>query len=103
MAQVGASKVVLVLMNGDPIAIDTFKTTIPTIVEAFEGGQAAGTGLASVLFGDGKAINSCGVVACVAVVRIYRCCVQCGSNIRSNTLLTQFHGCCSTARIIVEH
>lgn len=54
MASVGANKVVLVLMNGDPIAIDAFKTTIPTIVEAFEGGQAAGTGLASVLFGDGK-------------------------------------------------
>ena len=51
---VGAKKGVLVLMNGDPLAIDPIKTTIPTIVEAFEGGQAAGTGLASVLFGDGK-------------------------------------------------
>jgi beta-D-xylosidase 4 len=49
---VGAAKVVLVVVNGDPIALDTFKNNIPTIVDALEGGQAAGTGLASVLFGD---------------------------------------------------
>lgn len=49
---VGASKVVLVVVNGNPVALDGYAGVIPTIVEAMEGGQAGGTGLASVLFGD---------------------------------------------------
>mmetsp|Transcript_4933 Transcript_4933/g.14906 ORF Transcript_4933/g.14906 Transcript_4933/m.14906 type:complete len:922 (+) Transcript_4933:43-2808(+) len=52
VAAVGADKTVLVVINGDPIALDNFKGKIPTIVNALEGGQEGGTGLASVLFGD---------------------------------------------------
>lgn len=52
LGQISANKVVLVLVNGDPIALDAYKGTIPTIVEALEGGQSGGAGLASVLFGD---------------------------------------------------
>jgi len=43
---------ILVIVNGDPIAIDKYKETVHTIVDAMEGGQAAGAALASVLYGD---------------------------------------------------
>ena len=42
---------VVVLVNGNPIAIDWLAEHAPAIVEAFEGGQAAGTALARVLLG----------------------------------------------------
>jgi hypothetical protein len=47
-----ADKLVLVLVNGEPVAIDQFEPRIGAIVEAMEGGQAGGTALADVLFGD---------------------------------------------------
>ena len=43
---------ILVIINGDPFAIDRYKKAVHTIVDAMEGGQAAGTALASVLYGD---------------------------------------------------
>ena len=47
-----ASKVVVVLANGGPLAVDWVKHHMPTVVEAFLGGQSAGTALAEVLLGD---------------------------------------------------
>ena len=48
----GASKVVVVLANGGPLAVDWVKRNCPTVLEAFLGGQSAGTALADVLLGD---------------------------------------------------
>ena len=54
----GGGKVVVVLVNGGPLAVDWLKTAsaaggpVGAVVEAFAGGQAAGTALAAVLFGD---------------------------------------------------
>eukprot|EP00045_Choanoeca_perplexa_P017535 m.256312 g.256312 ORF g.256312 m.256312 type:complete len:928 (+) comp17563_c0_seq3:1517-4300(+) len=50
-AAIDPSRIVLVLINGGPVSLDEFKYTLPTIVEAFYGGQSAGTALAEVLFG----------------------------------------------------
>ena len=44
--------VVLLVVNGDPIALDGIKDAIGTIVDVFEGGQSAGTAAAQILFGD---------------------------------------------------
>jgi len=44
--------VVLVLMNGSAVAINWESKNIPAIVEAWYGGQSAGTAIADVLFGD---------------------------------------------------
>ena len=46
------SKLVLVLVNGEPIAIDAYVNRIDTIVEAMEGGQAGGTAFADIVFGE---------------------------------------------------
>ena len=43
---------VLVLLNGSAISINWAKENIPAIVESWYGGQAAGTAIADVLFGD---------------------------------------------------
>eukprot|EP00051_Salpingoeca_urceolata_P013228 m.165245 g.165245 ORF g.165245 m.165245 type:complete len:958 (+) comp17737_c0_seq1:57-2930(+) len=48
---VGPKKLVVVLVNGGSVSLDFLKGAVPTIVEAFEGGQAAGTAIADVLFG----------------------------------------------------
>lgn len=50
--QVDPAKLVLLILNGEPCALDKYKPTIPTIVEGLEGGQAGGTALAEMLFGD---------------------------------------------------
>jgi hypothetical protein len=42
----------LVLVNGEPVAIDAYVDRIDTIVEAFEGGQAGGTAFADIVFGE---------------------------------------------------
>jgi beta-glucosidase len=44
--------VTLVLMNGSALAINEENENIPAIVEAWYGGEAAGTAIADVLFGD---------------------------------------------------
>lgn len=44
--------VILVLLNGSALAINWEKEHIPGIVEAWYGGQSAGTAIADVLFGD---------------------------------------------------
>lgn len=44
--------VVLVLVNGSALAVNWEKENLPAIVEAWYGGQEAGTALADVLFGD---------------------------------------------------
>ena len=44
--------VVLVLLNGSALAINWAERNVPAIVEAWYPGQAAGTALADVLFGD---------------------------------------------------
>ncbi len=43
--------IVLVLINGSALSIDWEKKNIPAIIEAWYGGQAAGTAIADVLFG----------------------------------------------------
>ncbi len=43
---------VLVLLNGSAISVNWAKDHIPAIVEAWYGGQAAGTAISDVLFGD---------------------------------------------------
>ncbi|QKJ28924.1 glycoside hydrolase family 3 C-terminal domain-containing protein [Mucilaginibacter mali] len=44
--------VVLVLLNGSALSINWEKENLPAIVESWYGGQAAGTAIADVLFGD---------------------------------------------------
>jgi beta-glucosidase len=44
--------VILVLLNGSALAIDWEKQHLPAIVDSWYGGQAAGTAIADVLFGD---------------------------------------------------
>ncbi len=44
--------VVLVLLNGSAVSINWEEKNIPAIVESWYGGQAAGTAIANVLFGD---------------------------------------------------
>ncbi|HUX56374.1 MAG TPA: glycoside hydrolase family 3 C-terminal domain-containing protein [Bacteroidales bacterium] len=44
--------VVLVLLNGSALAINWEKDNIPAIIETWYGGQAAGSALADVIFGD---------------------------------------------------
>jgi beta-glucosidase len=46
------TRIVLVLLNGSAIAINWADANIPAIVEAWYAGQAAGTAIADVLFGD---------------------------------------------------
>jgi beta-glucosidase len=43
---------VLVLLNGSAISVNWAKEHVPAIVESWYGGQAAGTAIADVLFGD---------------------------------------------------
>lgn len=45
-------RVVVVLMNGRPLAIDEWAESVPAIVEAWLPGSAAGLAVADVLFGD---------------------------------------------------
>jgi beta-glucosidase len=52
VAQAAHGKVVLMVVNGDPIALDGIKDMVPAVVDVFEGGQAAGTAAAEMLFGD---------------------------------------------------
>jgi beta-glucosidase len=51
MAAVG-KPVVLVLLNGSPLAVNWARDQVPAIVEAWNPGQAGGAALADVLFGD---------------------------------------------------
>ncbi|MFH1195135.1 MAG: glycoside hydrolase family 3 C-terminal domain-containing protein [bacterium] len=44
--------IVLVLLNGSAVSINWENENIPAIVEAWYGGQAAGTAIADVIFGD---------------------------------------------------
>jgi len=44
--------VVLVLLNGSALSINWEQENVPAIIEAWYGGQAAGTAIADVLFGD---------------------------------------------------
>ena len=44
--------VVLVLLNGSPLTLGWADQNVPAIVEAWYGGQAAGTAVGEVLFGD---------------------------------------------------
>ena len=47
LTAVGDSKpVVVVLTNGGPLSCTYIRDNVPTVVEAFEGGQFAGTALA---------------------------------------------------------
>ena len=43
---------VLVLMNGSALAVNWAQDHVPAIVEAWYPGQAAGTAIADVLFGE---------------------------------------------------
>ena len=43
---------VLVLLNGSAVSVNWEKANVPAIVEAWYPGQAAGTAIADVLFGD---------------------------------------------------
>ena len=52
---------VAVLIHGNPMAIDALASSYPAIVEAFEGGQSAGTALASMLLGE-SAVAPSGVL-----------------------------------------
>jgi beta-glucosidase len=45
-------KVILVLVNGNPLAISWPQAHLPAIVEAWFGGQSQGSAIADVLFGD---------------------------------------------------
>ena len=45
-------RVILVLVNGNPLAISWPQAHLPAIVEAWFGGQSQGTAIADVLFGD---------------------------------------------------
>ena len=47
------------LVNGGSLSIDWIKSNVPTVVEAFEGGESAGTALAQVLFGQ---VNPSGIL-----------------------------------------
>ncbi|EDQ91027.1 uncharacterized protein MONBRDRAFT_15548 [Monosiga brevicollis MX1] len=54
-AAIPSSKLVVVLVNGGPVSVDRIKYGIartPTIIEAFYGGQSAGTALAETIFGQ---------------------------------------------------
>jgi hypothetical protein len=51
-AAAAGKPLVLVLINGEPVAIDAYVDRIDTIVEALEGGQAGGTAFADIVFGD---------------------------------------------------
>ena len=50
--QAAGKPVVLVLLNGSALAVNWASANVPAIVEAWYPGQAAGTALADVLFGD---------------------------------------------------
>jgi hypothetical protein len=49
---VGPHRLVVVLVNGGSLSPDWVKHHVPTVLEAFEGGQSGGTALAEVLAGD---------------------------------------------------
>ncbi len=51
-AAAGGKPVVLVLLNGSALSIGWADRNVPAIVEAWYGGQAAGTAIGEVLFGD---------------------------------------------------
>ncbi len=50
--QATGKPVVVVLVNGAPITINWIKDHVPAILEAWYGGQSAGTAVAQALFGD---------------------------------------------------
>lgn len=50
--QATGKPVVLVLLNGSALSVNWEKAHVPAIVESWYGGQAAGTAIADVLFGD---------------------------------------------------
>jgi len=52
VAAAGGKPVVLVLLNGSALALNWADQNVPAIVEAWYPGQAAGTAVADVLFGD---------------------------------------------------
>lgn len=59
VAKVARKKLIVVLVNGGPLSVDWLKeaTTaspplVHAVVEAFDGGQSAGTALADILWGD---------------------------------------------------
>ena len=45
---------IAVLVHGNPTALDSLAFSYPAIVETFEGGQSAGTALASMLLGQSR-------------------------------------------------
>ena len=51
LLEVAGSKMVLVVVSSEPVSIDECVGKLGSIVHATKGGQAAGTGLADVLFG----------------------------------------------------
>ena len=44
--------IIVILINGGPVAIEYIKSNIPGILEAFYPGQSGGAAIADVLFGD---------------------------------------------------
>lgn len=51
VAAVGANRTIVLLVNGGPLSSDWLKATVPTILEIYYPGQAAGTAVAETLFG----------------------------------------------------
>ena len=51
-AAVGPAKLIVVLVNGGQQTIDWIKHNVPTVVEAFEGGQSGGQAVAELLAGE---------------------------------------------------
>ena len=47
----GASRVVVVLLNGGPLSTDFIAQHVPAVLEAFQPGQSGGTAIAEALFG----------------------------------------------------
>lgn len=52
-------KLILVLVNGGPLSVDWARHNVATVLEAYEGGEAAGTAVAEVLTGS---VNPSGVL-----------------------------------------
>jgi beta-glucosidase len=46
------SKLIVVLVNGNPLTINWIQEHVPAIIESWEAGQSQGTAIADVLFGD---------------------------------------------------
>lgn len=52
VAAVGPNRTIVLLLNGGPLSSDWLKATVPTIVEVYYPGQAAGTAVAETLLGS---------------------------------------------------